>query len=191
MVYDGIIEGIGVNLRSVTEDDAEFTYQLRQDKERTKFLHSVSGTVEDQRNWIRSQRAREGDYYFVVEDKKGKPLGTVGYYDIVGVNGETGRLVINGNTAQNCDAILQLRKFAFEIIGAEHIRCTTVNGNKTMMAQLKRFGAEQVGTEIDEKDGFELLVYRVTREAYEAGKEKYRKLVEKSYQLLEQENTAE
>ena len=180
-----------MNLRPVTEDDAEFTYRLRQDKERTKFLHSVNGTVEDQRNWIRAQRAKEGDYFFVVEDKNGKPFGTVGYYDLEGVNGETGRVVINGSTAQNCDAILQLRRFAFEIIGAEYIKCRTVNGNKTMMAQLKRFGAEQVGTEIDEKDGFEQLVYRVTREAYEAGKEKYRKLVEKSYQLQEQNDSAE
>lgn len=184
MVYDGIIEGIGVNLRAVTEDDAEFTFRLRQDKERTKFLHSVNGTVEDQRNWIRKQRAKEGDYYFIVEDKNGTPLGTVGYYDLIGVNGETGRLVINGSTAQNCDAILLLRKFAFEIMGADYIKCCTVNGNKTVMAQLKRFGAEPTGSYIDEQDGFEVLVFRVTREAYEAKKEKFSKLVEKSYQAL-------
>lgn len=183
MVYDGIIEGIGVNLRSVEERDAEFTYALRQDKERTKFVHSVDGTVEDQRNWIRNQRAREGDYYFIVEDKQGNPLGTVGYYGLEGVNGEMGRMIINGTYAQNCDAIVQLRRFAFDIIGAEYVRCTMVNGNKGVLAQLRRLGAEQTGSYIDPKDGFEVLIFRVSRQAYEARREKYVRLVEKSYQL--------
>ncbi len=183
MIYEGIVEGIGVNLRSVEESDAEFTYFLRQNKERTKYVHSVDGTVEDQLNWIRNQRQREGDYFFIVEDKSGKPLGTVGYYDLEGKNGEMGRMVINGSFAQNCDAILQLRRFAFEIIGADYVRCTAVNGNKPVMAQLKRLGAVQTGSFIDEKDGFEILEFRVSREAYEAKKEKNLKLVEKSYEI--------
>lgn len=185
MVYDGIIEGIGVNFRSVTEDDAEFTYYLRQDKERTKYVHSVTGTIEDQKNWIRRQREREGDYYFLVEDKNGTPIGTVGYYDLEGVNGETGRLVMKGNSAQNCDAIMLIRKFAFEIMGADHIRCTAVKGNKPVVGQLKRLGGVQVGSHIDEQDGFEILEFRVTREAYEERKAKYLELVRKSYQVLQ------
>ena len=184
MVYDGIIEGIGVNLRSVEERDAAFTYDLRQDKERTRYVHSVNGTVEDQKNWIRSQRAKAGDYFFLVEDKEGNPLGTAGYYDLKGANGETGRLVMKGNFAQNCDAILQLRRFAFEIMNAEYIRCTAVNGNKPVIAQLKRLGAKQVGSYMDEQDGFEILVYHVSKEAYEAQKDKNKRLVEKSYQAL-------
>jgi len=183
VIYDGIIEGIGINLRSVEESDAEFTYNLRQNKERTKFVHSVNGTVEDQRNWINRQRKRPGDYYFVVEDKEGNPIGTVGYYDIKGVNGEMGRMVINGSFSQNCDAIIQLRRFAFEIIGADYVRCTAVKENKPVIAQLKRLGGEQTGSFVDEEEGFEILVFQVKREAYEKRKEKYWKLVEKSYQL--------
>lgn len=191
MVYQDIVEGIGVNLRPVEESDAEFTYRLRQDKARTKYVHSVEGTVEDQRNWIINQRKREGDYFFIVEDKKGEPLGTVGYYGLDGKNGEMGRMVINGSFAQNCDAILQLRRFAFEIIGADHVRCTAVRGNAPVLAQLKRLGAVQTGSYIDEKDGFEILVFRVDREAYEQRKDKYLKLVEKSYAIersLQQES---
>ncbi len=183
MIYQGIVEGIGINLRPVEESDAEFTYMLRQDKERTKYVHSVSGTVEDQRNWIRNQRKREGDYFFIVEDKEGNPLGTVGYYDLEGKNGEMGRMVINGSYAQNCDAILQLRRFAFEIIGADYVRCTAVNGNKPVIAQLKRLGAVQTSSYIDEKDGFEVLVFQVKREAYEARKDKILKLVQRSYEI--------
>lgn len=183
MVYDGVVEGIGINLRSVEESDAEFTYRIRQDRERTKFVHSVNGTVEDQRQWIKNQRQREGDYFFIVEDKSGNPLGTVGYYDIEQKNGEMGRMVINGSFAQNCDAIIQLRRFAFEIVGADYVRCTAVSSNKPVVAQLKRLGGVQTGQYIDEKDGFEILVFRVSKEAYNNKKERYRKLVEKSYNL--------
>lgn len=183
MIYDGIIKGIGVNLRPVEETDAEFTYWLRQDKERTKYVHSVNGTVEDQKEWIKKQRVREGDYFFIVEDKQGTPLGTVGYYDIVHNNGEMGRMVINGNFSQNCDAIIQLRRFAFEIIGADYVRCTAVSTNKPVVAQLKRLGGIQTDQYTDPKDGFDILVFRVTKEAYEAKKDYYKKLVEKSYQL--------
>ncbi len=183
MVYQGIVEGIGVNLRPVEEADAEFTYRLRQDKARTRYVHSIDGTVEDQRKWISNQRKREGDYFFIVEDKMGTPLGTVGYYDLEGKNGEMGRMVVNGSFAQNCDAILQLRRFAFEIIGADYVRCSAVNGNKAVLAQLKRLGAVQTGSYVDEKEGFEILVFRVDRDVYEAKKDKNLKLVKKSYEV--------
>ncbi len=191
MVYNGVIQGIGINLRPVEEKDAEFIFVLRRDKERTKYVHSISGTVEDQRKWIRLQREREGDYYFIVEDKEGKPIGALGYYDIKDKNGEMGRMVINGSFAQNCDAIVQIRKFAFETIGAEFVRCTVVDGNKPVIAQLKRLGGVQTGSFIDEKDGFVVLVFQVSKEAYDARKEKYIKLVEKSYQIMLQQGDKE
>ena len=183
MVYQGIIEGIGVNLRALEEKDAEFTFALRQDKDRTKYVHAVNGTVEDQREYIRKQREREGDYYFLAEDKEGNPFGALAYYNLHGRNGETGRMVLNGSFTQNCDAILQLRKFAFEIIGADYIRCTVVDGNKAVMAQIKRFGGVQVGSFTDEADGSLVHEFRVTKEAYFERKEKYQKLVEKGYMM--------
>lgn len=183
MVYEGFIEGFGIRLRSVEESDADFTFKIRQDKERTKYIHAVKGTVEDQKNWIKKQRARKGDYFFLVEDMEGNPLGTVGYYDIEGVNGEMGRMVLNGTFSQNCDAILQLRRFAFDIIGADYVRCTTSKGNKTVFAQLKRLGAEIVGTYVEEIDGLEMTIFRVTKDAYLKNKDKYIKLVKKSYEI--------
>ena len=39
------------------------------------------------------------------------------------------------------------------------------------------------GSYIDEKDGFEVLIFRVSREAYMARREKYLRLVQKSYEL--------
>ncbi|MBQ9664112.1 MAG: GNAT family N-acetyltransferase [Oscillospiraceae bacterium] len=183
MVYEGTLEGFGVRLRSLEEGDAAFLFKLRTDRERTRFVHAIEGTVDDQRLYIQKQRAREGDYYFLAEDLNGEPFGALAYYNLVDKNGETGRMVLNGTFAQNCDAILQLRRFAFEIIGAEYVRCTVVNGNKPVLAQIKRMGGEQVGSFIDSADGSEVLEFHVSRETYEERKEKYRQLVEKSYRM--------
>ena len=69
MVYNGILEGKYVNLRSVEEKDAEFTLSLRQDPILTKYLPKLDITLEQQINWIRKQRVKEGDFYFLVENK--------------------------------------------------------------------------------------------------------------------------
>lgn len=190
MVYKSIIEGIGVNLRPMEESDAEFTYKLRknQDKKGTRFVHSLNGTVEDQREYIKQQREKPGDYYFVVEDKQGTPIGVVAYYNIIGTEGEMGRMIIDGSFVQNCDAILQLRRFAFEIIGAKHVRCTVVNGNKPVLAQIRRLGGIQVGSHIDPIDKNEVLEFVVSREAYEKRKAKYEDLVKKGYELEKKRN---
>lgn len=47
MVYDSIIEGLTVKLRSIEESDAEVTYKMRTDPEKTRFVHQITGTVED------------------------------------------------------------------------------------------------------------------------------------------------
>ena len=49
MVYDKIIEGLTVNLRAIEVDDAEITFSMRSDSEKTKYMHPAYGTVENQR----------------------------------------------------------------------------------------------------------------------------------------------
>jgi len=182
MVYDKVIEGIGVNLRAVEESDAEFIMELRRSREKTRFVHAITGTVEDQRQWIRNQRARENDYYFIAERKNGEPFGAAGYYGLEGPNGELGRMVMDGEYVENCEAIFLLRQFAFDIMKAEYARCTVHPENKPVIAQQKRFGCVQVGTIYDEEGQFELLDCRVYREAYEARKDKLAALIRKGYE---------
>jgi len=188
MVYEDKIYGTGVNLRPVEEDDAAFILELRGNKERTRFVHAVQGNETAQRAWIRKQREREGDYYFIAEDKQGKPFGAVGYYNLSGKNGELGRMVIDGSYIQNCEAIYLARKFAFEVIGADYVRCTVVEGNTPVIAQIKRFGGVQTGEYQDEEANFHVLVFRVAREAYEKKKGKVEALIQKAYKTLQVSN---
>ena len=71
MVLDHVIEGRSVRLRSACLADVEFTYNIRQDKEKIQYLHQVSGTLKEQEEWLTKQRERQGDYFFVVETKEG------------------------------------------------------------------------------------------------------------------------
>ena len=111
MVYNGILEGKYVNLRSVEEKDAEFTLSLRQDPILTKYLPKLDITLEQQINWIRKQRVKEGDFYFLVEKKDGERIGVLGVYDVEGNHAETGRIAIVGTAFESIEA--QLLSFVF------------------------------------------------------------------------------
>ncbi len=113
MVFDKVIEGRYVDLRSATEDDAEFTLAIRQDPEIYKYLTFVGNTIEQQTEWINQQRQKDGDYFFVVWDKEGQRIGTNGIYDINGDHAEAGRLAIRGNAFQSIEAQLLSLHFAF------------------------------------------------------------------------------
>ena len=77
MVYDKIIEGKYVNLRSVVEDDIEFTYEIRKDPQFHGAVGCLATSLEAQREYIMHQMTKEGDYYFVIENKKGERIGLI------------------------------------------------------------------------------------------------------------------
>ena len=57
-------------MRTVTIADAEFIYNMRQNQDKTKYLSKITGTVESQKEWIRSYKQREEEFYFVIESEK-------------------------------------------------------------------------------------------------------------------------
>lgn len=79
------IDGIQLSLRLVQPEDAAYIYGLRTDPTYNCHLSAVTGTVEDQRDWIKDYKAREAvgsEYYFVIERKDGVRCGVVRLYDI-------------------------------------------------------------------------------------------------------------
>ena len=122
MVYNQIINGRYVTLRSVNEEDARFTMEIRQDKEKTRYLHKVEYSVEKQIEWIKQQREAEGDYFFLAQSvKDGKELGTIGVYDIKGTVGHLGRLLMVGNPFQSFEATLLAMQFAYNTLELEEL----------------------------------------------------------------------
>jgi len=121
MVREGVIEGRYIRLRSISEEDLEFSIAIRQNKEKTKFLHKVGSDPEKQLNWIRWQRNEPGDYFFIVERPDGKKVGTVGVYEIKNKIGHLGRLLMIGNPYQTFEVVLLAMRFAYSELGLEEV----------------------------------------------------------------------
>lgn len=145
------IEGRYVDLQSCTEDDAEFTRAIRKDPKFVKYLPAIDNTVEQQKAWIRSQREKEGDYFFVVWDKDGNRIGTISIYDVNGDHAKSGRLAIKGDNAfQGIEAQILSFRFAFGVLGLECIDGFIFADNERAIRFNKQFAGRHYPPETDE-----------------------------------------
>lgn len=166
MIWNEVLEGLQVRLRTVQMEDAEFTYNIRQDREKTRYLHPVNGTLEDQKRWLRQQRKREGDYFFIVETKQRVPLGTIALYNICGDEGEVGRNLLYGNYLQNVETAILIRDFAFYILKLNRLIVTVHEDNIHVQGFEKKLGAKEEYREYSEELGAELIYFSVTEDCY-------------------------
>lgn len=151
MVYEGVLEGRYVDLKACTEADAEFTLAIRRDPEFTKFLPVINNTIEQQKAWIRKQREKIGDYFFVVWDKAGNRIGTISTYDINGDHAESGRLTIKGsNPFQALEAQILSFRFAYGVLGLERIDGFIFADNDRAIRFNKQFGGKHYPPDMDE-----------------------------------------
>ena len=151
MVYDGVLEGKYVDLKSCTEDDAEFTRAIRKDPQFADCFPAFDNTIEEQRAWIRKQRIKEGDYFFVVWDKQGNRIGTISVYDVNGNHAESGRLAIKAqNPFQPLEAQILCFRFAFGYLKLECIDGYIFADNERAIRYNKQFGGKQYTPEPDE-----------------------------------------
>lgn len=176
MVYNGILEGRFVTLRSVEEKDAEFTLALRQDPNLTKFLPKLNISLEQQTAWIRKQRELEGDYYFVVENKKGNKIGVIGVYNVVGDCAETGRIAMIGNAFESIEAQLLSFDFAFDILGLEKTVNYVMADNIHALRFSQMFGS-QSSKPFKDSDGNMRIDGVITKVSYLKSKDRIIKML--------------
>ena len=178
MVYDKIIEGLTVNLRAVQIDDAEITFSMRSDGEKTKYMHPTYGTVEDQRKYIKRQREKDGDYLFVVTDKAGKIIGMRGIYNVSNDHAESGRTIGYGDAFQNMEALILGLDFAFNILGVNKVFMDAAADNQSVRGIQIQLGAKEYKR--DRLPGLEYeYVFSVLDKAdYINTKEKIMRLIE-------------
>lgn len=166
MAITELIRGRYVNLRSCTENDAEFTRDIRKDPLFVEFLPKIDNTVEEQKAWIRRQREKEGDYFFVVWDKEGNRIGTISIYDVHGNHATSGRLIIKGtNPFHGIEAQLLVYRFAYGILCLDYVDGYIWADNTRAIRFSKNFGDIHTAPETDE-NGREIIKIRNCKEKF-------------------------
>lgn len=190
MFYDGLLQGRYVDLRSVEEGDAEFTLEIRQDPEFTRFLPRIENTLEQQKNWIQHQRNKEGDYFFVVQNKAGERIGTIGLFDVTDTQCEGGRLAIRGNPLESIEAQFLSFQFAFQKLHLQEVINYIYMENERALRFSMLFGGVFVdmGTEAVVKDGHICRKTVNTKQAFEGISHKISKMLYRQHQRKEKQD---
>jgi RimJ/RimL family protein N-acetyltransferase len=141
------LEGFGVRLRPVQEQDASFIVWLRGLEHARGRIGDTMPDIAGQLAWLRAYFERPGDYYFIIESERGIPIGTQGIYDIRGASGEVGRWVIRPGVQAAIPSYVLILDFAFKQLGLTELRATTIVHNRGMISLNRRVGFEQFRVE--------------------------------------------
>ena len=137
-------EGYGIRLRPVRLEDAAFIGWVRH-------LDHVVGKVGDsqadaagQEAWLTKYFDRAGDYYFIVETRRGIPVGTYGIYDVSETSAEVGRHIVRPDILAGVPASLLAADLAFNTLGLARLRSTSVSTNRPVRSMMLKCGFRQV-----------------------------------------------
>ncbi len=168
MRYGRVIEGKTVRLRDIRDDDAEVTFKMRSDPEKSRYIHGATGTVEDQLSFIRKQEGKPGDWLFAIEDTTGKIIGMKGVYEYDPETGhvETGRFMCFGSQLQSVEALMLSFDFCFDVLGVDEIVMSALSENTNMRGMQDRFGVRVTHSIYQPEFGCESVYSVLTKEAY-------------------------
>lgn len=157
MVYDKEIKGNFVSLRSITLEDAEFSYAIRSQPKNRDTVGQLAPSLEAQKEFIKWQMRQPGDYYFVVLNNQGERVGLIGLYDIQDGVAEIGREVNNGTPEESMETVLLAHRFAIEIVGLKKCTYVIYTHNRRQIALQRQLGRTPV--EIVTRDGVECAYF--------------------------------
>lgn len=153
MIIENTIQGKYIQLKSAALDDAEFIVNIRNDETKNTYIHKVPKDIELQKKWLDRQMNADGDYYFVIQDLNGKPLGLCSIYNVSPLDktAEFGRWISWGSAIHNVESVILSFDFAFENLEVDLIYMKIMLQNKAVRNFWKRFGADTI-CEVFEND---------------------------------------
>jgi RimJ/RimL family protein N-acetyltransferase len=130
------IDGYTYKLRPVTLDDAEFIVSVRlEDKERNKYINTISGDINEQIKWLNAYFERDGDYYFIVENKlTSNKEGLISIYNINEDSAEWGRWVIRKGSLAAVESVYLIYEVAFNLLNLRELYCRTIIDNVSVVS---------------------------------------------------------
>ena len=144
---NGPVIGKYVNLREVTQEDAAFILDLRCNEKKSRFLNKTEYDIGKQKNYIKRYLTLDNEWYFIIENKNHKPLGTIRIYDVKGKQYTGGSwLMVDGASIQETiEGDLLLNDFAFNTLGFELDFYDVRKGNKKVIRYHLQKGSRLVG----------------------------------------------
>lgn len=167
-----IIYGKNINMRTVTQNDAEFIFSMRQKQDKIKYLSKITGSVESQKEWIQNYKRREEakqEFYFVIETKEQEKLGLVRMYDFQDDSFCWGSWLIKDEAPKTTgiESALQIYEFGFNELEFQKSHFDVRKENDKVIAFHKRFGAKIVDADkLNFYFNFKKEVYEVTKKKY-------------------------
>lgn len=176
MVYPEVIHGKFVDLRSITLDDAEFSYNIRADERNRDTVGQLAESVDAQRKFIEWQMNEPNDYYFVVLNKKGERIGLYGVYDIHDGMAEVGREVNVGEPAERIEVGPLVSRFCRDVLKLNRI-CFVVYANNVHHISHVKKTSTYIKTVV--RGGHEALYYECDLREKSKASEKIQRLLDK------------
>lgn len=146
------IEGKYVNLREIQIEDAEFVLSLRCNEKKARFLHATENNLQKQIDYIKRYKTLKDEYYFIIENKKGEPIGTDRIYGIRedAFSGGSWLMVEGSDPYEVMEGEALIKKFGFETLKFNKCYFDVRKGNKKVLKYHKLLGSKIVGeTDID------------------------------------------
>lgn len=140
------VEGPNLTLRLIEPDDAAYVHSLRTNPLYNSHLSKVTGTVEDQRQWIEGYKAREAarqEFYYVIERKDGTRCGLVRLYDMEADSFTWGSWILDENKPRKAALESALLIYQIGFVGLHRVCAIfeVLNENSHTLAFHRRFGA--------------------------------------------------
>lgn len=149
------LEGKFVRLRLATEDDAKFTLDLRLEPHNAKrFNTAIDNDIEKQKKFIRKCLNSDSEYFFIIERKDGKSLGTVSLYDIRDKSATGGRwcMTRESSAQESLEGDCLFKNYVFNVLGFHNTFFSVLKSNKKVIRYHKNW--QSVITDENEKEVF-------------------------------------
>ncbi|TLE11409.1 GNAT family N-acetyltransferase [Helicobacter bilis] len=167
------LQGKYVNLREITLADAAFVVALRCSS-KAKFLNPTKNDVGLQEQYIENYFKKNDEWYFIVEDKQGKALGTIRIYNVSGKQFEGGSWLMleSATTFQSLEGEYLLKHYAYYVLGFNKNCFEVRKANKKVVQYHKFCGSRIIGeTDID-------YLFELTKDEFLSNKHKLLDLME-------------
>jgi RimJ/RimL family protein N-acetyltransferase len=152
------IIGKNVDLREVEVNDAAFILSLRLDQDLNQHISKVENDLTKQEDWIKQYKLNNQEYYFIIQNKKKEPVGTVRIYDIKEDRFCWGSWIVKPEARlyASFESAVLLYQYAFFNLGFNHTFFDVRKENQKVINFHLRFGAIQV----DENDQDIFMIFK-------------------------------